>query len=54
MGAISDKEHFRRYFAADLEIQRFACKLRDLCHSRWPNLFRASNPAVRVLDGYGG
>ena len=32
-------------FAADLEMQRFACKLRDLCHKRWPNLFRATNPA---------
>ncbi len=32
-------------FAADLEIQRFAVKLRDLCYERWPNLFRASNPS---------
>lgn len=34
-------------FAADLEIQRFACKLRDLCYARWPNLFMASNPACQ-------
>ena len=33
-------------FAADLEIQRFATKLRDICYKRWPNLFMASNPAV--------
>ncbi len=32
-------------FAADLEIQRFAVKLRALCYERWPNLFRESNPA---------
>jgi thymidylate synthase (FAD) len=32
-------------YAADLEIQRFATKLRDLCHARWPNLFRVTNPA---------
>ena len=34
-------------YAADLEIQRFACKLRDLCYARWPNLFMATNPVVR-------
>jgi thymidylate synthase (FAD) len=33
-------------FAADLEIQRFAIKLRAICYERWPNLFRASNPEV--------
>lgn len=32
-------------FAADLEIQRFALKLRALCYERWPNLFRESNTA---------
>lgn len=32
-------------YAADLEIKRFAVKLRDLCYERWPNLFRAANPA---------
>jgi thymidylate synthase (FAD) len=38
-------------FAADLEIQRFALKLRDLCYREWPNLFRASNPAYqRTLE----
>lgn len=34
-------------FAADLEIQRFATKLRATCHAAWPNLFRASNPAYQ-------
>lgn len=33
-------------YAADLEIQRFACKLRNLSYGRWPNLFMASNPAI--------
>ncbi len=33
-------------FAADLEIQRFAQKLRQLCYQNWPNLFPESNPAV--------
>lgn len=33
-------------YAADLEIQRFAVKLRDLSYARWPNLFMATNPAV--------
>jgi thymidylate synthase (FAD) len=32
-------------YAADLEIQRFANKLRAICYERWPNLFMASNPA---------
>ncbi len=32
-------------YAADLEIQRFANKLRKICYERWPNLFKASNPA---------
>lgn len=36
----------RCYDAADLEFQRFARRLRAVCHERWPNLFRASNPAV--------
>lgn len=40
-------------YASDLEIQRFACKLRDLCYARWPNLFRASNPACLKV-GSGG
>lgn len=31
--------------AADLEFQRFANELRECCYERWPNLFRASNPA---------
>jgi thymidylate synthase (FAD) len=34
-------------FAADLEIQRFATKLRATCHAAWPNLFRASNPVYQ-------
>lgn len=34
-------------YASDLEIQRFACKLRDLCYARWPNLFKASNPSCQ-------
>lgn len=34
-------------YASDLEIQRFATKLRDLCYTRWPNLFMASNPACQ-------
>ncbi len=32
-------------YAADLEIQRFAKQLRVVCYKRWPNLFKASNPA---------
>lgn len=32
--------------ASDLEFQRFAKQLRSLCHERWPNLFRGSNPAL--------
>jgi len=32
--------------AADLEFQRFAKLLRGICHDRWPNLFRESNPAA--------
>jgi thymidylate synthase (FAD) len=32
-------------YAADLEMQRFAIKLRTLCYARWPNLFAAANPA---------
>jgi flavin-dependent thymidylate synthase len=35
--------------ASDLEIQRFAKKLRSLCYDRWPNLFRASNPEVPLV-----
>lgn len=35
--------------AADLEFQRFAVKLRDICYKRWPNLFRESNPAAGKL-----
>lgn len=31
--------------AADLEFQRFATKLREVCYAKWPNLYRASNPA---------
>lgn len=33
----------RTDFAADLEIQRFGNKLKDVCHARWPSLFRESN-----------
>ena len=33
-------------FAADLEIQRFAQKLRSFCYKRWPNLFAESNKHV--------
>lgn len=32
-------------YAADLEIQRFAKKLRDVCFREWPNLFKTSNKA---------
>lgn len=32
-------------YAADLEIQRFAKKLREVCYGKWPNLFKPSNPA---------
>lgn len=32
--------------AADLEIRRFAEKLKRVCHERWPNLFPESNPDV--------
>lgn len=38
-------------YAADLEIQRFATKLRTLCYERWPNLFKASNPAYGKKTG---
>jgi thymidylate synthase (FAD) len=31
-------------YAADLEMQRFATRLREVCHREWPNLFRGSNP----------
>lgn len=34
-------------YAADLEIQRFARKLQQLCYREWPNLFRESNLAYR-------
>jgi len=36
-------------FAADLEIQRFATKLRTTCQTAWPNLFRASNPVYQKM-----
>lgn len=32
--------------AADLEFQRFANQLRNMCLVKWPNLFRDSNSAV--------
>lgn len=35
----------RADYAADLEIQRFARKLRDICLGEWPNLFKTSNKA---------
>jgi len=35
-------------YAADLEIQRFALQLRELCYARWPNLFRPSNTAYQA------
>lgn len=35
--------------ASDLEFQRFACALRDLCYKKWPNLFRSSNPACEQV-----
>ncbi len=35
-------------YAADLEIQQFASQLRELCYARWPNLFRATNPAYQA------
>ena len=34
-------------YAADLEIQRFARKLQQVCYREWPNLFRESNYAYR-------
>lgn len=47
----------RRDFAADLEMQRFANKLHDICVAQWPNLFRDSNPVyqdkMRVGSGPG-
>jgi thymidylate synthase (FAD) len=34
-------------YAADLEIQRFAMQLRDVCYANWPNLFREANEACK-------
>ncbi len=34
--------------ASDLEFQRFAKQLRRICYEKWPNLFRESNPALKV------
>lgn len=32
---------------ADREYQRFAKKLEQVCHARWPNLFKESNPSYK-------
>lgn len=45
--ALSKMFRERCDYAADLEIQRFARKLQQVCYREWPNLFRESNYAYR-------